>query len=175
MVKFMKLPGYIILLVFAALFVQSCGTSTGSRYEKPKEKVKKTEQKQFDESLDLGNLKEKVELADEHKKISSKQPVDVWYKYDLKNSETSNKVRNKVNGYRVQVFISDDLDAANKVRSEIYFKTNLKNVYLEFDPPFYKVRAGDFTDIREAKNLSFKLNQLGYKEATVVNDIVNVF
>ena len=38
-----------------------------------------------------------------------------------------------------------------------------------------KVKVGDFTDITESNNLKFKLNQLGYTEARVIKETVNIF
>ena len=78
-------------------------------------------------------------------------------------------------GYRVQVISTDDIDEANLVRSELYEKTTRKEVYIFFEPPFYKVKVGDFTSKSEAENLRFKLNQLGYSESKVVQEIVNIF
>jgi len=78
-------------------------------------------------------------------------------------------------GYRVLVLSTDDLDEANNLRSDIYFKTDHAAVYVIFDPPFYKVEAGDFSDINDAQSLSFKLKQMGYNEVRVVNETINKF
>ena len=90
-------------------------------------------------------------------------------------NDTNKTVIKTVPGYRVQVISTDNLDEANTIRSEIYFKTNQKAVYVIFDPPFYKVEVGDFIDINDAKNLSFKFKQMGYKDARVVNETINIF
>jgi hypothetical protein len=37
------------------------------------------------------------------------------------------------------------------------------------------VKAGDFTTKPEANDFKFKLNQLGYSEAKVVQETVNLF
>jgi len=64
---------------------------------------------------------------------------------------------------------------ANSVRADILAKIKRKEVYISFEPPFYKVKIGDFKDITESNNLKFKLNQLGYTEARVVQETVNIF
>ena len=46
---------------------------------------------------------------------------------------------------------------------------------ITFEPPFYKVKAGDFTAHSEANDFKFKLNQLGYPEARVIQETVNIF
>jgi hypothetical protein len=56
----------------------------------------------------------------------------------------------------------------------VYFKLG-KDVYVNFEPPFYKVKVGDFTTRSEANDLKFKLNQLGYSEAKVVQETINLF
>ncbi|MEJ2103463.1 MAG: SPOR domain-containing protein [Ignavibacteriaceae bacterium] len=62
-----------------------------------------------------------------------------------------------------------------KLNAEIYEKTARKEVYVTFEPPFYKVKAGDFTSKSDANDFKFKLNQLGYTEAKVVQETVNIF
>ena len=93
-------------------------------------------------------------------------------------SITTDSQRNIIgttDGYRVQVLSTDDIDEANRVRAEVYEKTTRKEVYVIFEPPFYKVKVGDFTSKTEAEDLRFKLNQLGYTESKVVQETVNIF
>ena len=86
-----------------------------------------------------------------------------------------NKIIGTTDGYRVQVVSTDDIEEANRIRAEIYEKTARKEVYVTFEPPFYKVKAGDFTSKSDANDFKFKLNQLGYTEAKVVQETVNIF
>ncbi len=93
-------------------------------------------------------------------------------------TSSTDSLRNVIgttDGYRVQVLSTDNIDEANLVRSEIYEQTSRKEVYVIFEPPFYKVKVGDFTSNSEAENLRFKLNQLGYTESKVVQETVNIF
>jgi hypothetical protein len=48
-------------------------------------------------------------------------------------------------------------------------------VYVIFDPPFYKVEAGDFTVMNDAQSLYTKLKQLGYNDVRVKSETVNKF
>ncbi len=66
------------------------------------------------------------------------------------------KIIGTTDGYRVQVISTDDIDEANLVRSELYEKTTRKEVYIVFEPPFYKVKVGDFTSKSEAENLTLQ-------------------
>lgn len=182
-----KLLGIAILV----LILFGCSASTGSRYETETSASKKTEKKTGNQETVEDDSK-KITLNEDfditsykpHIKIEAKNnsegviPPDVWYGYENENSTGIKGNKNIIgtrDGYRVQVISTDNLEEANTVRSEIYFKTNNKEVYINFEPPFYKVKIGDFTDREEANNLKFKLNQLGYSEAKVVQETVNIF
>jgi hypothetical protein len=131
------------------------------------------------EDFDITSYKTKIEIET----ISNNEEFsDVWYEYenDIEVSEDSNFVENleiirTVDGYRVLVVATDNLEDANSVRADILTKIKRKEVYISFEPPFYKVKVGDFTDIAESNNLKFRLNQLGYTEARVVQETVNIF
>ena len=126
------------------------------------------------EDFDITPYKTKIEIENTAGK-EEKKTNDVWVEYEKSNLKTDNQtVTSKVlPGFRVQVSSTDNLDEANTLKSEVYFKIK-QPVYVIYDSPFYKVRAGDFLDITRAKDLNFKLNQLGYKDTRVVPDSVNI-
>ena len=171
---------FICLLVF-----YSCSASTGGRYSNDEGKKDKNEtttkkpNEETKEDFDFTPYRTKLDIPE--KKLNfpaSSKNLDVWYGYEEKNPDTlssSQKIINKVSGYRVLVIATDNLEEADSMRSNIYFKTAQKQVYISFDPPFYKVSVGDFKDYTNANNLSFKLKQMGYSEARVVSDSINVF
>jgi hypothetical protein len=174
-----------ILLIFAfilPLILLSCGTSTESRYngsgktaknEKEKTKNKASE---YPENFNLAPYRAKITIKDTSKP-NDKSNINVWYNYHTQpdTGDVNRIVIRTAPGFRVQVISTDNLDDANKMRSEIYFKTNQKAVYIIFDPPFYKVEVGDFTNLSDAKSLTFKFKQMGYTEARVVNQAINIF
>jgi len=47
--------------------------------------------------------------------------------------------------------------------------------YVNFEPPFYKVKLGDFRDNTDASNMRFRLSQMGYTESKVVRETINIF
>jgi len=73
----------------------------------------------------------------------------------------------------VQILSTDNLEHARKTKERILPKINQKQVYILFDPPFYKVQVGDFTVNSLAEDLEFKLKQLGYNNARIVREKVN--
>ncbi len=171
----------VFILLFISSYLISCGTSTGSRYQKEneiKESDKKVESNKikYPENFDLTSYHAKISVQSKNKskEIDSS---DVWYGYNASadSSDKSKVIIKTIAGYRVQVLSTDNLDEANQMRSDIYFKTKQKAIYIVFSPPFYKVEVGDFANNDEAKNLSFQLKQMGYSDARVINETINVF
>ncbi len=160
------------------LFV-SCSASTDTRYSKEIKDVG-TDQKEkltvAEDNFDITPYKTKIDLP-EIEKERSKETQDLWFDYpaDTLSNETVKTVIDTLEGFRVQVITTDDLEEANGVRSEIFFKTNEKAIYVLFEPPFYVVRVGDFLNITDARSLSFKLNQLGFAGTKVVNDLIYTY
>lgn len=172
----------LAIILTSTLYLNSCGTSTGSRYQQEngnnkKEKVKiETAKIKYPENFDLTDYHAKITV---NSKSNSRENnlSDVWYGYNSAPNklDSSEIVIKTIPGYRVQVLITDNLDEANQMRSDIYFKTKLSAIYIVFNPPFYKVEVGDFKNIDDAKNMSFQLKQTGYSDARVINETINVF
>jgi len=176
----MRIIYSLLLTLSFLLLLEACSASTGTRYEKddtPKKKEENNPPKLLDEDFDISPYKTNIDIKDNTG--NDNQITDAWYGYD-KNDEDSNSIDNKkivgtVDGFRVLVVTTDDMNEANSVRDKVYKLTNGKEVYISFEPPFYKVKAGDFVDITDANNFKFKLNQLGYTEARVVQESVNLY
>jgi hypothetical protein len=169
---------FILLLIPIIIFYTGCSASTDSRYEKT-EKTNGNEEKDnvtINEDFDITQYKTKIEVETSS---NNEELTDAWYGYEgdsvESNFEQNLKIVETVDGYRVLVLATDDMEEANSVRADILTKINRKEVYISFEPPFYKVKIGDFTDITESNNLKFKLNQLGYTEARVIKETVNIF
>lgn len=170
---------YFITLAFSAFMLYSCSASTDTRYSKDAEsKIDKNEEKSTlpEDDFDIEPFKTKIVIPNINKPI---EPIssELWFGYpdSSEDIQTGKTVTDTIAGYRVQVISTDNLDEANGVRSEIYFKTNEKAVYVIFEPPFYVVRVGDYNNINDAQALSFKLSQMGYAGTKVVTDQINVF
>jgi hypothetical protein len=174
----LKLLEFIIFILLA-LVIYSCSASTDTRYAKDTEKEKsktKEEATVAEDNFDIIQFRTKIKIPEADRKIKDKP--DLWFDYPdtVSAKQTSNKtVVDTMQGYRVQVISTDDLEEANGIRSQIYFKTNEKAVYVIFEPPFYVVRVGDCKNINDAKALSFKLSQLGFAGTKVVNDVINIY
>ncbi|MGA9292017.1 MAG: SPOR domain-containing protein [Ignavibacteriaceae bacterium] len=173
---------YIFPFMISVLLI-SCSASTTGRYGKEENNTKKKGEKketqgknEDNENFDLTPYRATFDVAGKEKRMKTESP-DVWYNYKTRSASdtTASQIVGQVNGYRVQVYSSDNLEEADSIRTELYVETNQKAVYITFEPPFYKVKVGDFLKISEAKDLRFKLNQIGYTEARVVNDKINIY
>ena len=170
---------FLPIIILFAVFFYACSASTDTRYSKDSEKeVSKTKESEIiaEDDFDIKPFRTKIEIPFESKETKD-IPLDLWFGYpvDIPEDQTKKTVVDTIQGYRVQVISTDNLDEANGIRSEIYFKTNEKAIYVIFEPPFYVVRVGDYKNINDAKALSFKLNQMGFAGTKVVNDLINIY
>ena len=178
-----------IQILIVVVLIYSCSASTGTRYEEGEKPNNKNNDKSIvdkeskKEPVDTKNITEDFDMTpyktnikiDIQNTTPGIVPPDVWYGYENESINKSKTIIGTTDGYRVQVISTDNLEKANDVRSEIYLNTQNKEVYISFEPPFYKVKVGDFSNREEANNLKFKLNQLGYSEARVVRETINLF
>jgi len=78
----------------------------------------------------------------------------------------------KVPGYRIQIAaVSNQQDAMN-IQREAMLKFEDVNVYLVFEPPFYKVRIGDFERRFDAEEYQRKAIAAGYRDAWIVRTTI---
>ncbi|MGA8265558.1 MAG: SPOR domain-containing protein [Ignavibacteriaceae bacterium] len=166
-----------IIIVLLATFTLGCGSSTGSRYnnEETKGNEHKSE-KNLNENFDISKYKTTIDFNDNSTPIAN-EIISAWYDYPVKIDTNIDQttIINTANGYRVRVSSTEKLNEADTLRNKLYAKTNQKHIYIIFDPPFYRIEVGDFTEISTARDLKFRLNQLGYNEARVVSERVNVY
>ncbi len=71
-------------------------------------------------------------------------------------------------GFRVQVFSSASIDDARARKAEVEALHPTEWVYLEYDPPAYKVRLGNFLNRFEADRFAKVLIDEGYPDAWTV-------
>jgi hypothetical protein len=166
----MKIFALSLILLFSVLLLTGCGSSTGSRYEKDEErkKVDLTEEEATPPPFDMTPYHSRFDFIIPETNYEG----DIWYGYDSTSSDTITNFVDK-EGFRVEVLATDDLDEANNMRSELRFRLR-QNVYIIFDPPFYRVRIGDYETRNAAENQTFKLRQLGYQESRVISDIIKI-
>lgn len=80
---------------------------------------------------------------------------------------------NTVPGFRIQILATQSLQDAIDMKAEAQSELDGYNIYLVYDPPFYKVRVGDFKVRYEANKAGNYITSHGYPDAWTVPD--NVF
>lgn len=175
----MKL-NYIFFSALATLYIFGCAASVGDRYSKQSENKNEilipSENSKLVEDFDFTGYESHVEFElipiEQIPPTISVNKSELWFSFE--DDITSNKKKFvKKKGFRVQILSTDNYNQADSLKSILYFKTNHKNVYVDYESPFYKVKVGDYTDITSANELGFKLRQLGFQTTLIVADSVN--
>ena len=78
------------------------------------------------------------------------------------------------NGYRIQLVQTEDNEEAKNIQRDALLSFSDQEVYSVFDPPFYKVRIGDFVNWHDAEKLQQVAIQKGYKDAWIIPSKVNL-
>lgn len=78
-----------------------------------------------------------------------------------------------ISGFRIQLFFTQEIEEANKLKDSIEQQLSDVWSYVVYDLPYYKVRVGDFVDRSSANVMLRKILSIGYKDAWIVPD--NVF
>ncbi len=73
-------------------------------------------------------------------------------------------------GFRVQLLATNLFEEASAVRNSITLLFPELWIYLVFEAPTYKIRAGDFSNRAEAKSLLDQFKAQGYRNAWIVPD-----
>ncbi len=172
----------IILGVVSLMFLfASCSASSTVRYDRSKEnKEKNTEEKKgenYKEDFNIIPFRTTVDIKEKEQPEEETPELNPWYGFEQKDTSSVQEktIVGTTNGFRVQVLATDNLEDADSLKSELSLKVLNKNIYVIFDPPFYKVEVGDFKSMSEAKDLNFKLTQMGYTESRVIASTVNIF
>ncbi len=77
-----------------------------------------------------------------------------------------------VPGYRVQLFATPEIDEANAKKNEAETAFPGQWFYLEYDPPTYKLRAGNFLNRNDADSYARYLAENGFPDAWIVPERV---
>ena len=78
-----------------------------------------------------------------------------------------------VKGYRVQISISQNENELILIKNKLEGLIKDK-LYINFELPNFKLRAGDFISRKEAEQLQVKLVRLGYRTSWVVPTLIEM-
>ena len=101
--------------------------------------------------------------------------VDLLVKKQVEiNEETTRNARKIARGYRLLVINTNKRDEAIGAKSKLYqYFPELKS-YLYYQTPYFKVKAGNFKEKKEAEDYQKKLNKVFQKGVFIMTDLIEV-
>jgi hypothetical protein len=90
------------------------------------------------------------------------------------NEVTSRDSRKTGKGYRLMIISTNNRDEAIAAKTKIYTYFPELKAYLWHQSPYYKVKAGNFKDRKEAEAYQQKVNIYFPKGVFIMNDIVEL-
>ena len=90
------------------------------------------------------------------------------------NDETTRNARKVGRGFRLLVINTNKRDEAISAKTKLYqFFPELKS-YLLYQSPYYKLKAGNFKERKDAESYQKKLNAFFPRGVFVMNDLIEV-
>lgn len=90
------------------------------------------------------------------------------------NEETSRDARKVGKGFRLMIISTNSRNEAIAAKTTIYTYFPELKAYLWHQSPYYKVKAGNFKDRKEAESYQQRLNAYFPKGVFVMNDVVEL-
>jgi len=120
-----------------------------------------------DENTQESNLPEIIKNLN----VTQDSRIDKMLSWHVEN----NKIKNKIDGYRVEIFFSSDLDAkveALNIKEEFLKIYPNYKVHVKYISPNFRVRVGDFRTKNEALKLYKEIKDT-YRVAFIVSDAID--
>lgn len=95
-------------------------------------------------------------------------------KYTISETVETDSTLQEINGFRIQIFMSEDITEAKRRESMYIESFGEENVLLIFESPFYKIRIGRYRNRDEAEDFREKLLRRGFYRTIIVPDRVKV-
>jgi hypothetical protein len=100
--------------------------------------------------------------------------IDALIKKKAAINKASKNVARTARGYRLLVINTNRRDEAIAAKTKLYtYYPDLRS-YLQYQSPYYKLRAGNFKTRDEAERFRKQLNPLFPKGVFIVNDIIEI-
>jgi len=154
------------IIIFMLLVLAGCASS--SKQTTPGAGSSGLEK--IDESFDPLSLNdEDIIFPQSKQKKNIEQPPDIPPEANIP-LETLSQENKLIEGFRLQLLSTKDLGSAtrSKAMAQEQFSDLQLKFYLEFDSPYFKVRAGDFKTREEAEALRGTVRSRGYPQAWIV-------
>ena len=122
---------------------------------------------QFDESFDPLSLNDDdwvIRKKQHHSAVRYAEARDSLYSVDGSRKNSKEQI---AFGFRVQLYSTTDYYEAMAVRDEAGTKLG-DDIYVDYEQPYYKVRAGNFTDREKAEETRRIAKSTGYADAWII-------
>jgi SPOR domain len=153
--------GHLLLAGLLATLVAGCGSSRpGSEASG-----------QPSASSDIRRFERDFRPSDYGREASARQHAGIDTtsgNYAPESTGTAGATDEMVQGFRVQIFSSSSIDEANSKKDEAELLFPAEWFYVEYDPPAYKIRAGNFLTRMSAEKFRDEAQEKGYRGAWVV-------
>jgi hypothetical protein len=90
------------------------------------------------------------------------------------NDETTRESRRTAKGFRLMIISTVSRDEAIAAKTTVYTYFPELKAYLWHQSPYYKLKAGNFKDRKEAEDYQKRLNVYFPKGVFIMNDIVEI-
>jgi hypothetical protein len=101
--------------------------------------------------------------------------IDLLIKKQIEiNEVTTRNSRRSAQGYRIQVISTNNRTKALEAKTKIYQKFPELKSYLMYQPPFFKLKVGNFIDREDAESYMQDILTLFPSGVYVVRDVVEV-
>ncbi len=153
-----------IIVVSMALAVALLFSCTASRKATPSPASPSPSAAGYDESFDP------VSLNDDDITFPAEPSMEAGGQPSGTTQPAREKPNVLVNGFRVQLMATKDMQTAELIKREAMekFAPDSINVYVEFDSPYYKIRICDCKSRDEAVRVRDLARTMGYKQAWIV-------
>jgi hypothetical protein len=100
--------------------------------------------------------------------------IDVLIKKKAAINKAAKNVARTARGYRLLIINTNSRDEAIAAKTKLYtYYPDLKS-YLQYQSPYYKLRAGNFKTRDEADRVRKQLGSMFPKGVFIVNDIIEI-
>jgi hypothetical protein len=115
-------------------------------------------------------------MADSNSVIVHKDPrLDLLVKKQAQiNEETSRESRKSGKGYRLMIISTISRDEVLAAKTKVYTYFPELKAYLWHQSPYYKLKAGNFKERKDAEEYQKRLNIYFPKGVFIMNDIVEL-
>lgn len=141
-------------------------TGVSQQPQKPNDSKKQAEPSKDNKHASSTNVA--VSATNSDKEVEETEP----------SAENSRKATQKITGYRVQAFAGGnsrkDRQTAEQIRNNIKAQIPNVSVYVHFYSPRWICRVGNFRTYEEAHQMMVRLQNMGYKQASIVKGKITV-